>query len=112
LIGRPTIVAVGAKDGAEVDDELRQISLTARAQPPRIGVARWAGDGLATDDLISFAVIIPIPLVFHGRVPQIAHELLSGRTGRCCSRPTRGYRPLLESIIGVSTAAHQDGSHK
>ena len=54
-------------------------------------------------DLISFAAGYPDPVGFPwDEFREIASELLSGKHGSVLQYgPTRGYRPLLESIIGV-----------
>ena len=54
-------------------------------------------------DLISFAAGYPDPVGFPwDEFREIAGELLSGKHGSVLQYgPTRGYRPLLESIIGV-----------
>ena len=54
-------------------------------------------------DLISFAAGYPDPMGFPwNEFREIASELLSGEDGTVLQYgPTRGYRPLLESILGV-----------
>ena len=56
-----------------------------------------------TGDLISFAAGYPDPVGFPwDEFREIASELLSGKDGSVLQYgPTRGYRPLVESIIGV-----------
>jgi 2-aminoadipate transaminase len=68
-------------------------------------VLRKMGQVIAsrTGDLISFAAGYPDPTGFPwDAFREIASELLSGRDGSVLQYgPTRGYRPLLESILGV-----------
>jgi 2-aminoadipate transaminase len=54
-------------------------------------------------DIVSFAPGFPAPDTFPWQdFQEIAHELLSGRDGSVLQYgPTRGYRPLLESIADV-----------
>jgi 2-aminoadipate transaminase len=70
-------------------------------------VLRKMGQVIAsrTGDLISFAAGYPDPTGFPwDAFREIASELLSGRDGSVLQYgPTRGYRPLLESILGVLT---------
>src|SRR4029450_13494769 len=56
--------------------------------------------------LSAFAAGYPDPLGFPWtEFPEIASELLSGEDGSVLQYgPTRGYRPLLESILGVLDA--------
>jgi 2-aminoadipate transaminase len=56
-----------------------------------------------TGDLISFAAGYPDPMGFPwNEFREIANELLSGEDGSVLQYgPTRGYRPLLESILDV-----------
>ena len=56
--------------------------------------------------LISFAAGYPDPMGFPwNEFREIASELLSGEDGSVLQYgPTRGYRPLLESILGVLDA--------
>ena len=56
--------------------------------------------------LISFAAGYPDPMGFPwNEFREIANELLSGEDGGVLQYgPTRGYRPLLESILGVLAA--------
>src|SRR6185436_18373753 len=68
-------------------------------------VLRKMGQVIAsrTGELISFAAGYPDPVGFPwDEFREIANELLSGKDGSVLQYgPTRGYRPLLESIIGV-----------
>ncbi len=68
-------------------------------------VLRQMGQVIASrgGDLISFAAGYPDPVGFPwDEFREIAGELLSGTDGSVLQYgPTRGYRPLLESIIGV-----------
>ena len=67
-------------------------------------VLRKMGQVIASRaDLISFAAGYPDPVGFPwDEFREIANELLSGKHGSVLQYgPTRGYRPLLESIIGV-----------
>jgi 2-aminoadipate transaminase len=68
-------------------------------------VLRKMGQVIAsrTGDLISFAAGYPDPTGFPwDEFQSIASELLSGKDGSVLQYgPTRGYRPLLESILGV-----------
>ena len=68
-------------------------------------VLRKMGQVIAsrTGDLISFAAGYPDPTGFPwDDFRDIAAELLSGKDGSVLQYgPTRGYRPLLESILGV-----------
>src|SRR5690349_14939243 len=68
-------------------------------------VLRKMGQMLASrsGDLISFAAGYPDPMGFPwNEFREIASELLSGEDGTVLQYgPTRGYRPLLESILGV-----------
>ena len=68
-------------------------------------VLRKMGQVIASrgGDLISFAAGYPDPVGFPwDEFREIANELLSGKDGSVLQYgPTRGYRPLLESIIGV-----------
>ena len=68
-------------------------------------VLRKMGQVMAsrTGDLISFAAGYPDPVGFPwDEFREIANELLSGKDGSVLQYgPTRGYRPLLESILGV-----------
>jgi 2-aminoadipate transaminase len=68
-------------------------------------VLRKMGQVMASrpGDLISFAAGYPDPVGFPwDEFREIATELLSGTDGSVLQYgPTRGYRPLLESIIGV-----------
>ncbi|MBM3819236.1 MAG: PLP-dependent aminotransferase family protein [Acidimicrobiia bacterium] len=59
-----------------------------------------------TTDLVSFAAGYPDPASFPwDDVREIANELLSGRDGSVLQYgPTRGYTPLLETILGVLEA--------
>jgi len=70
-------------------------------------VLRKMGQVIAsrTGDLISFAAGYPDPTGFPwDAFREIASELLSGKDGSVLQYgPTRGYRPLLESILGVLT---------
>jgi 2-aminoadipate transaminase len=54
-------------------------------------------------DLVSFAAGYPDPASFPwGEFREIANALLSGRDGSVLQYgPTRGYKPLLETILGV-----------
>jgi 2-aminoadipate transaminase len=54
-------------------------------------------------DMISFAPGYPDPVTFAQReFQEIAREILGGADGSVLQYgPTRGYRPLLESIIGI-----------
>ena len=71
-------------------------------------VLRKMGQVIAsrTGDLISFAAGYPDPTGFPwDDFRAIATELLSGKDGSVLQYgPTRGYRPLLESILGVLDA--------
>src|SRR5690349_15139044 len=71
-------------------------------------VLRKMGQVIAsrTGDLISFAAGYPDPTGFPwNEFREIANELLSGEDGGVLQYgPTRGYRPLLESILGVLAA--------
>src|SRR4051812_33145263 len=71
-------------------------------------VLRKMGQVIAsrTGDLISFAAGYPDPAGFPwDEFREIANGLLSGADGSVLQYgPTRGYRPLLESIIGVLAA--------
>jgi 2-aminoadipate transaminase len=68
-------------------------------------VLRKMGQVIASrsGDLISFAAGYPDPMGFPWtEFREIASELLSGDDGSVLQYgPTRGYRPLLESILGV-----------
>jgi 2-aminoadipate transaminase len=68
-------------------------------------VLRKMGQVIASrgGDLISFAAGYPDPMGFPwNEFRDIASELLSGDDGSVLQYgPTRGYRPLLESIVGV-----------
>ena len=68
-------------------------------------VLRKMGQVIASrsGDLISFAAGYPDPTGFPWNdFREIAGELLSGKDGSVLQYgPTRGYRPLLESILGV-----------
>lgn len=68
-------------------------------------VLRRMGQVIAsrTGDLISFAAGYPDPMGFPwNEFREIANELLSGEDGSVLQYgPTRGYRPLLESILEV-----------
>jgi 2-aminoadipate transaminase len=68
-------------------------------------VLRKMGQVIASrgGDLISFAAGYPDPVGFPwDEFRDIATELLSGKDGSVLQYgPTRGYRPLLESVIGV-----------
>jgi 2-aminoadipate transaminase len=68
-------------------------------------VLRKMGQVIAsrTGDLISFAAGYPDPMGFPwNEFREIAGELLSGEDGSVLQYgPTRGYRPLLESILGI-----------
>jgi 2-aminoadipate transaminase len=68
-------------------------------------VLRKMGQVIASraGDLISFAAGYPDPAGFPwDEFREIAQELLSGKDGSVLQYgPTRGFRPLLESIIGV-----------
>ena len=68
-------------------------------------VLRRMGQVIASrsGDLISFAAGYPDPVGFPwDEFREIANELLSGKDGSVLQYgPTRGYGPLLESIIGV-----------
>ena len=68
-------------------------------------VLRRMGQVIAsrTGDLISFAAGYPDPMGFPwNEFREIANELLSGEDGSVLQYgPTRGYRPLLESILDV-----------
>jgi len=68
-------------------------------------VLRKMGQVIASrgGDLISFAAGYPDPMGFPwNEFREIAEELLSGEDGSVLQYgPTRGYRPLLESILGV-----------
>ena len=59
-----------------------------------------------TADLVSFAAGYPDPASFPwDDLRAIANELLSGKDGTVLQYgPTRGYRPLLETILGVLEA--------
>jgi 2-aminoadipate transaminase len=59
-----------------------------------------------TQDLVSFAAGYPDPQAFPwDDLRIIANELLTGSDGSVLQYgPTRGYRPLLESIVGVLDA--------
>ena len=61
-----------------------------------------------TADLVSFAAGYPDPTLFPwDELRDIANELLSGADGSVLQYgPTRGYTPLLESILGVLEARH------
>jgi 2-aminoadipate transaminase len=54
-------------------------------------------------DMVSFAPGFPAPETFPwAEFQDIAHELLSGRDGSVLQYgPTRGYKPLLESVRGI-----------
>jgi 2-aminoadipate transaminase len=71
-------------------------------------VLRKMGQVIAsrTGDLISFAAGYPDPMGFPwNEFREIANELLTGEDGSVLQYgPTRGYRPLLESIVGVLEA--------
>ena len=71
-------------------------------------VLRKMGQVIAsrTGDLISFAAGCPDPTGFPwDDFRDIAAELLSGKDGSVLQYgPTRGYRPLLESMLGVLEA--------
>jgi len=71
-------------------------------------VLRKMGQVIAsrTGDLISFAAGYPDPMGFPwNEFREIANELLAGEDGSVLQYgPTRGYRPLLESIVGVLDA--------
>jgi len=71
-------------------------------------VLRKMGQVIAsrTGDLISFAAGYPDPMGFPwNEFREIANELLAGEDGSVLQYgPTRGYRPLLESIVGVLEA--------
>jgi 2-aminoadipate transaminase len=71
-------------------------------------VLRKMGQVIASrsGDLISFAAGYPDPMGFPwNEFRDIANELLSGDDGSVLQYgPTRGYRPLLESILGVLDA--------
>ena len=71
-------------------------------------VLRKMGQVIASrsGDLISFAAGYPDPMGFPwNEFREIASELLSGDDGSVLQYgPTRGYRPLLESILGVLDA--------
>jgi 2-aminoadipate transaminase len=56
-----------------------------------------------TEDLVSFAAGYPDPAGFPWEdLRSIANELLTGADGNVLQYgPTRGYRPLLEAIVGV-----------
>jgi 2-aminoadipate transaminase len=68
-------------------------------------VLRKMGQVMAsrTGDLISFAAGYPDPMGFPwNEFREIASELLSGEDGSALQYgPTRGYRPLLESLLDV-----------
>jgi 2-aminoadipate transaminase len=68
-------------------------------------VLRKMGQVIASrsGDLISFAAGYPDPTGFPwNEFREIAGELLSGKDGSVLQYgPTRGYRPLIESIVGV-----------
>ena len=68
-------------------------------------VLRKMGQVIASrsGDLISFAAGYPDPMGFPwNEFREIANELLSGDDGAVLQYgPTRGYKPLLESILGV-----------
>src|SRR5258705_7240883 len=68
-------------------------------------VLRKMGQVIASrsSDLISFAAGYPDPMGFPwNEFREIASELLSGEDGSVLQYgPTRGYRPLLESILGL-----------
>jgi 2-aminoadipate transaminase len=68
-------------------------------------VLRKMGQVIASrgGDLISFAAGYPDPVGFPwDEFREIANELLSGKDGAVLQYgPTRGYRPLIESIIGI-----------
>lgn len=68
-------------------------------------VLRKMGQVIASrrGDLISFAAGYPDPAGFPwDEFREIANELLSGEDGSVLQYgPTRGYRPLLESILGI-----------
>jgi 2-aminoadipate transaminase len=59
-----------------------------------------------TQDLVSFAAGYPDPASFPwDDLREIANELLSGTDGSVLQYgPTRGYKPLLETILGVLEA--------
>ena len=71
-------------------------------------VLRKMGQVIASrgGDLISFAAGYPDPMGFPwNEFREIANELLSGDDGSVLQYgPTRGFRPLLESILGVLDA--------
>ena len=71
-------------------------------------VLRKMGQVIASrgGDLISFAAGYPDPMGFPwNEFREIASDLLSGEDGSVLQYgPTRGYRPLLESILGVLDA--------
>jgi len=71
-------------------------------------VLRKMGQVIAsrTGDLISFAAGYPDPTGFPwDEFREIATELLSGKDGSVLQYgPTRGYKPLIESILGVLAA--------
>src|SRR6266850_7397310 len=68
---------------------------------------RWMGTVVArTTDLVSFAAGYPDPSTFPwDDLREISSELLNGSDGTTLQYgPTRGYKPLLESIVGVLKA--------
>ena len=62
-----------------------------------------------THDVVSFAAGYPDPTAFPwDDFRAIASELLTGADGSVLQYgPTRGYRPLLEAILGVLDARYQ-----
>jgi 2-aminoadipate transaminase len=78
--------------------------LSRSAEQMKESAIRKMGTVLAQGkDIISFAPGYPAPETFAwGEFQEITRELLSGRDGSVLQYgPTRGYRPLLESIVGI-----------
>jgi 2-aminoadipate transaminase len=66
-------------------------------------IRKMGGVAAQGRDIVSFAPGFPAPDTFPWQdFQEIAHELLSGRDGSVLQYgPTRGYRPLVETIAGV-----------
>ncbi len=66
-------------------------------------IRKMGGVAAQGRDIVSFAPGFPAPETFPWQdFQEIAHELLSGRDGSVLQYgPTRGYRPLVETIAGV-----------
>jgi len=80
-----------------------QFLSTAAAQMKESAIRRMGGVLAAGRDIISFAPGYPAPDTFPwDELGEIAAELMRGREGSVLQYgPTRGYRPLLDTIVAI-----------